>query len=430
MSKVQSKGPAERSRSASIRSLVERHPIGVVFVTALVCRLVVLMVDVLVLPDSWIALDDAGYSMLAEQMANGGVAAWSPSAQVLYGSVATFLVPLTALYWLFGPIELLGQVLVALVGAGAAALTTKLAREDLGTRWAVGAGLIVAFLPSQIAWSVAILKDAWVWSITAALGLAAAIAFRSRGRVLWLLILGAVVLLFLLGHLRLQSTFVAAWALVVSALLVPRERRSIWFGGALAIAVLVPWLAGGGPGGIDPVLARASDFGQARAAGAAGADSAIVAAPPTYPTAPVPSEPPDSRPPGEPDGDMDGLGAGVLADLAHLPRGLSVMLFEPYPWDANRNSRVVFAKLDTLLWYPILGLALVGLSQVRRHRRVLLFPTLVGIGVLIGYALSEGNLGTAFRHRGELVWIAAVLAAFGAKELWDRSQARRATAAA
>lgn len=411
--------------------IVAGYPVVLVVIVALGVRLAAMLTVHVLAPDAWLALDDSTYSQLAVQMATGETAGWSPYLHSLYEATTTFLVPLTALYWLFGPIELLGQVLVTLVGAGAAALTTKLARENLGTRWAVGAGLIVAFLPSQIAWSVVILKDAWVWSITAALGLAVAIAFRSRGRVLWLSILGAVVLLFLLGHLRLQSTFVAAWALVVSALLVPTERRFIWFGGALAIAVFVPWLAGGGPGGFDPVLARASDFGQARAAGAAGADSAIVAAPPTYPraTAAAPSEPPDSQLPGEPDGDMDGPAAGALADLAHLPRGLSVMLFEPYPWDANRNSRVVFAKLDTLLWYPILGLALVGLSQVKRHRRVLLFPTLVGIGVLIGYALSEGNLGTAFRHRGELVWIAALLAAFGARELWDRSQARRATAA-
>ena len=32
-------------------------------------------------------------------------------------------------------------------------------------------------------------------------------------------------------------------------------------------------------------------------------------------------------------------------------------------------------------------------------------PTLLGAGMLMGYALTEGNLGTTFRHRGELVWI-------------------------
>jgi hypothetical protein len=233
-------------------------------------------------------------------------------------------------------------------------------------------------------------------------------------------------MLFLLGHLRLQSTFVAAWALVGTALLIPRRRKSLWVGGALAVALVVPWLAGGGPGGIDPVLSRGRDFEETRVAGAAGAGSAIVAVPPVSSTTP----PPSSVPPSAllDDGEEAGVISRIRSDLAHLPRGLSVMLLEPYPWDANRNSRVVLAKIEMIFWYPILGLTLVGVLHVRRHGRVLWFPLLYGVGVLIGYALSEGNLGTAFRHRGEFVWIAALLAAFGARDLWNRRQTRIALA--
>jgi hypothetical protein len=349
-------------------------------------------------------------------MASGDARSWSPVLDSLYRSTATFLVPLTALYWVFGPFQLLGQGLVTLVGAAAAAVTSLLARERVGRGWAFGAGLVVAMLPSQVVWSIVLLKDAWVWATSVALALVVAVAFRARGRVLWLTILGASVLLFLLGHLRMQSTFAAAWALVLSSVFVPRRRRFAWVGAALAIAVFVPWLAGGGPGGIDPVLARADNFGEARAAGAAGADSAILAEPPS------PSAPGD-----QPGGSTDRPDATnrLVTDLSHLPRGLSVMLLEPYPWDTNRNMRVVFAKIDTILWYPILGLALVGLAQVKNHPRVLVFPTLSGAGMLMGYALAEGNLGTAFRHRGELVWIVALLATFGARSLWERHQAPR-----
>ena len=41
--------------------------------------------------------------------------------------------------------------------------------------------------------------------------------------------------------------------------------------------------------------------------------------------------------------------------------------------------------------------------------------TVVPLGVQGG--LSEGNLGTAFRHRGEIVWAVAILAAWGARSL-------------
>ena len=175
------------------------------------------------------------------------------------------------------------------------------------------------------------------------------------------------------------------------------------------------------------MLARGRNFEETRVAGAAGAGSAIVSAPPVSSTtspvssAPSPIVPPDVE-------EEEGVTSRIRSDLTHLPRGLSVMLLEPYPWDANRNSRVVLAKIETILWYPILGLALVGVFHVRRHGRVLWFPLLYGVGVLIGYALSEGNLGTAFRHRGEFVWVAALLAAFGARDLWNRRQARRSLA--
>jgi hypothetical protein len=50
-----------------------------------------------------------------------------------------------------------------------------------------------------------------------------------------------------------------------------------------------------------------------------------------------------------------------------------------------------------------------------------LFPILVGGGILVMYALTEGNIGTAYRHRGEFVWVVAILGSSGL----DRLVARR-----
>jgi hypothetical protein len=44
----------------------------------------------------------------------------------------------------------------------------------------------------------------------------------------------------------------------------------------------------------------------------------------------------------------------------------------------------------------------------------MVFPVIVATGIVIQYALSEGNVGTAYRHRGEFVWVVALLAALGA----------------
>ena len=74
------------------------------------------------------------------------------------------------------------------------------------------------------------------------------------------------------------------------------------------------------------------------------------------------------------------------------------------------------ARANAIIWYPLLLLALIGLLGLRpRHLRVMAFPLLAGGAILLSYALIEGNLGTAFRHRGEFEWVVALLAGFG---LW------------
>lgn len=107
-------------------------------------------------------------------------------------------------------------------------------------------------------------------------------------------------------------------------------------------------------------------------------------------------------------------------DIAHLPRGLSVMLLEPFPLPFSGSPSLRMARAEAIFWYPVLGLALYGLWLARKHLRVLAFPLLAAGGIVVMYALSEGNVGTAHRHRGEFVWAVALLAGLGAKRLWDR----------
>ena len=75
------------------------------------------------------------------------------------------------------------------------------------------------------------------------------------------------------------------------------------------------------------------------------------------------------------------------------------------------------ARIEALVWYPLVALALFGLAGAWRMRRALAFPVLCGGGVLAMYGLTEGNLGTAFRHRGELVWVTLLLATVGIARL-------------
>ena len=112
-------------------------------------------------------------------------------------------------------------------------------------------------------------------------------------------------------------------------------------------------------------------------------------------------------------------------NIAHIPRGLSVMLIEPLPVPFSGSVSLKMARLESLVWYPLLVLAVIGLWHARRHLRVLLMPLAAGAGILMMYALTEGNVGTAHRHRGELVWVVVILAALGTHHLFAMRDARR-----
>ncbi len=486
--------PAKERRGVSARrllSVIERRPIAFTFVIALGVRLGALAIFELVIDTSSFALDDSTYSAMAAAVVEGQTEVWDSGTRGLFVSVFAFTGPLSVIYWIFGPNEIAGQIYVALLGSGTAALATTLGREILPPRLALIGGIALAFLPSQVVWSALLLKDPSVWIVLAALAVVVAVAGRKNGRQLLAWGLAAAALLFILGHLRGHTTVVASWALAIAGFAGNAEGRWRRGFGGVAIALAIPWLIGLGVGGFD-LVRNAGSLEYRRAANAIDANSAFVRALGPVERGLAPAEIPpevvlrerrvtrraaevaaaaetvrqkldqgtadpekeprlrrraerldkkaarlrqqaaeaqeelarleallaDVPPASDPDA------AGQLApDLVHLPKGIFVMLLEPVPWETGGSQSLQLARTDALLWYPLLILALPGLWVARRYLRVMAFPILVGGGMLFTYALTEGNIGTAFRHRGEFVWVVALLATLGAVHLlrWRHS---------
>jgi hypothetical protein len=227
----------------------------------------------------------------------------------------------------------------------------------------------------------------------------------------------AACLLVLLGFLRLQTLEVACWALTLAMLVSERAQRPVRVAGAVAMLVCVPLVFGMGVAGVPYVL-RSQDPGEQRALNAQHARSAVVA-----------TTPADT---GHGDAGHGDAGHGDAArELSYLPKGLTVVALRPWPWESSDGSvGVELARVETLAWYPLLVLALFGLGGAWRRRRALAFPILSGSGALVMYGVTEGNLGTAYRHRGELVWALVLLATLGAERLLRRRQgSTRATTA-
>ena len=60
-----------------------------------------------------------------------------------------------------------------------------------------------------------------------------------------------------------------------------------------------------------------------------------------------------------------------------------------------------------------------GLWVYGKSHRVLLYPTLLLFSLSISGAVTHGNLGTAFRHRGQICFVLAVLAMAGVQAIVD-----------
>jgi hypothetical protein len=386
-----------------------------VFAVALLVRVVVAIVTTFIAGGALFA-DDSTYVRLATQKATGDIEDWDDYTRSLYATTSTFSVPLTWLFKLVGPSAFAGMLLVAVFGALAAAFTTRAAKEAVRMPWPLLAGGVVGLLPSQVLFSSLVLKDASVWSVLSLLALLSAVTSRTRGRRILPLLALSAGCLYLVGNLRVQTLVAAAWALALASLFSDPEDKWRRTAATTCVAIVLPWTFALGPAGISFVLDAEGTLEQRRLDNAAGAATAIVAKP--KPT-PVPTG--TAAPASAPTVPADDESAG--ANLRYLPTGLRVVLLDPMPWNADGNRRVQFALLENLMWWPLLVLGIIGSLRPRRAGAIA-FPVLAGSAIAVLYALSEGNFGTAYRHRGELIWAVAILASVGAARLWAARRTR------
>ncbi len=370
-------------------AFILRHPVLTVAILAFVVRMAV-AIALNIVGSGDLVQDDRVYLDIVRRKVDGTLGSLDPYYSELYSTTWAFTEPLTFLGRVFGVHVLVGQVLIALWGALTAAATTAIARRTITSRrLALLAGLVPALLPSQILWSSVWLKDAAVSACLAAVVLGLTMVTRAttptQRRVG--VMMGTAGLVGLSG-LRLNSFVLACWCLAIVVIAFSWRKPAVV---ALTLALLVvgPWVGNAGILG-NKVLATGENLGAKRAAGASNAESALV-------------EPPALG------GGRNANGLG--ANLRYLPEGIVALLVRPVPWEGSTSRASLFAKADNLIWYPIFVLGLLGLWTARKRKEYVLVILLV-CGTVGVYALAEGNLGTAFRHRGEVVWATALLMCF------------------
>ena len=99
--------------------------------------------------------------------------------------------------------------------------------------------------------------------------------------------------------------------------------------------------------------------------------------------------------------------------LVFLPKGLALFLLAPFPWMLG-SVRQIMALPEMLLFYWLLPSIFVGIRYLLKHEfRRSLLAALITAGLTFGYALGEGNAGTAYRHRAQILCFFLAFAAVG-----------------
>jgi hypothetical protein len=133
-----------------------------------------------------------------------------------------------------------------------------------------------------------------------------------------------------------------------------------------------------------------------------------------------------------------GQGADVstpVGAITYLPVGLAYFLLAPFPWSTTGALQRITLP-ESLVWYVLFFCALRGgWLAIRHDLRRYTVPLAVLLTVTFAYALVEGNVGTAYRHRAQVLPLFFVLAAVGLRDLWGawmeqrvRGSARQAAA--
>ncbi len=331
-------------------------------------------------------------------------------------------------------------------GAATAAASAGLAGRFLRRPFALAAGLTVALFPSQILWSSVVLRESLIWAGLAAMALVVGYSQQSDSRsriVLSAMLLG---LLFVaMVWLRVQTAVLALWC-ICPALLLGSGRRAVRFLSATCLLVVVPWLVGPGPGASGFADAAVRRLGISRSYMSLSADSGVVEAVSDSLSACVDqlnrNRGGDSgtgnvrrsmidRPSGEwvcisdTSGEILIVDNRLITSVKRVPGGLLDTLIRPLPWEASQNLGVLFAQLESILWVLMYALAIYGVWIHRKRYRLLAFLTLLAFLIGLSGAVSHGNLGTAFRHRGQMLFALAVLAMGGIQAITDARKGDR-----
>jgi 4-amino-4-deoxy-L-arabinose transferase-like glycosyltransferase len=99
--------------------------------------------------------------------------------------------------------------------------------------------------------------------------------------------------------------------------------------------------------------------------------------------------------------------------LAAIPVGLTYLILAPFPWQLT-SIRQMITLPEMMIWWSSIPLLVLGLWFTLKHRLREITPILIFTSLLtLSYSILQGNVGTAYRQRAQLLVFYFVFVAIG-----------------
>ena len=111
--------------------------------------------------------------------------------------------------------------------------------------------------------------------------------------------------------------------------------------------------------------------------------------------------------------------------LSILPVGILYLLLAPFPWQFT-TLRQSITLPEMIVWWFCFPLLVLGLWYSLKHRLREVSPIVIFTTMLtLAYSLFQGNVGTAYRQRSQLLVFYFIFVAVGAVIVKERAENRR-----
>jgi Dolichyl-phosphate-mannose-protein mannosyltransferase len=111
--------------------------------------------------------------------------------------------------------------------------------------------------------------------------------------------------------------------------------------------------------------------------------------------------------------------------LSTIPIGLVYLLFAPFPWQVI-SLRQSITLPEMIVWWASFPMLVLGLWFSIRYRLRMMAPILIFTILLsLGYSVFQGNVGTAYRQRAQLLVFYFIFVAVGYVLMLEKREERK-----